>query len=71
MGQNAEVEYIGEKLNVSTSGEDSVETGATDPLASSAYSKQEDAAPTTETLALMEAQSIEETPPSPSRIFFL
>lgn len=70
VGQNAEVEYIGEKLNVSTSGEDSVETGATDPLASSAYSKQEDAAPTTETLALMEAQSIEETPPSPLEFSF-
>ena len=70
VGQNAEVEYIGEELNVSTSGEDSVETGATDPLASSAYSKQEDAAPTTETLALMEAQSIEETPPSPLEFSF-
>ena len=70
VGQNAEVEYIGEELNVSTSSEDSAETGATDSLPSSAYSKQEDAAPTTETLALMEAQSIEETPPSPLEFSF-
>lgn len=68
VGQNAEVEYIGEELNVSTSSEDSAETGATDSLPSS--SKQEDAAPTTETLALMEAQSIEETSPSPLAFSF-
>ena len=30
VGQNAEVEYIGEELNVSTSSEDSAETGATE-----------------------------------------
>ena len=70
VGQNAEVEYIGEELNVSTSSEDSAETGATDSLPSSTYSKQEDAAPTTETLALMEAQSIEETSPSPLAFSF-
>lgn len=70
VGQNAEVEYIGEELNVSTSSEDSAETGATDSLPSSTYSKQEDAAPTTETLALMEAQSIEETSPSPLEFSF-
>lgn len=70
VGQNAEVEYIGEELNVSTSSEDSAETGATDSLPSSTYSKQEDAAPTTETLALMKAQSIEETSPSPLEFSF-
>lgn len=70
VGQNAEVEYIGEELNVSTSSEDSAETGATDSLPSSTCSKQEDAAPTTETLALMEAQSIEETSPSPLEFSF-
>lgn len=70
VGQNAEVEYIGEELNVSTSSEDSAETGATDSLPSSTYSKQEDAVPTTETLALMKAQSIEETSPSPLEFSF-
>ena len=46
VGQTAEVEFIGQKLNVYTSGEDSVETGATAPLSASADSEQDGGAPT-------------------------